>query len=172
MVLEAIVKLDAVGREKLPLLKANQLVALVGFVSLVVRLLDGSSRRRKVAGNGQAKLGAIGQVYGHLHQAFSEGPSPYDQPAVIVLDGSCQNLRSRSGALVDQYDHGSLFKQTWLGSVSLLAVLTHLSLLGNDQISATKQFISHVDGRTHITARIPLQVNDELLHALGLEFCH
>ena len=86
---------DAVLREELTVLIALQPVALIAL-TVVVGLLDASSRRGIIAGNGQADHGVIGKLHGLLHQSLAEGTTADDGATVVVLNGACEDFRSRS----------------------------------------------------------------------------
>ena len=85
---------DAVLREELAVLVAYQEVFLVVLVlSAGVGLLYAAARGRVVAGDGQPHQRAVVKLDGLLHQALAERATPDDGAAVVVLDGTGENLR-------------------------------------------------------------------------------
>ena len=57
-----------------------------------------------VMGYGEPYHGTVGQVDGPLDEALAEGTATYHNAAVMVLDGSRDDFRSRGGIAVDEDD--------------------------------------------------------------------
>ena len=86
-------EVNAVGIGKLaPVVAVDDIVGVALGIAFLVRLLYAAARGRVVAGGGQANHGTVVELDGALHQTFAEGAAPYDGAAVVVLNGSGEDL--------------------------------------------------------------------------------
>ena len=163
--------LDAVLREELAvLITCEQILLIVLVVAGCERLLDASSRRCVVAGDGETNHRTVGEGELLLHEALSERAATDDGGAVVVLHGAGENLRSRSRTLIDEHHERNLL----IRSVSVRREVLSGRLASDGiyyQLVLGQKLVSHLDGRVHIASRVVTKVDDEvgesLLRQLG-----
>ena len=146
------------------------LSALV-LVALGIGFLDAPPRGRIIMRDGEAYHRAVFKLQRALYQPLSEGAPAHDDAAVLVLDGTGEDLRRRGTILIDEHRHGALEE---LG-MAVGVVFTPRSLaplcIDNHVALAEKLVDDHHSG-LQIAPAVVLQVDDEAVHTLALQFLH
>ena len=93
---ERIGKMYAVGIGQLTMLQTvYHIHGIILGLALGVWFLDATAGRSEIMRHGETNHRAVGQVDGTLHESLAEGTATYNHTAVLVLDGTCDNLRRR-----------------------------------------------------------------------------
>ena len=153
--------MDTICTHQFATLQSSQhILSIVFLLALLVRLLDATPCGSVVVGNGEANHRTVGQVDGTLYQALAKGATTYDNTAVVVLDGTRDNLCCRSGIAIDQYDDLSFSEQAT--ATSRIFVTIYATTLGIDDETATlQQFVGHLYSCLQIAATILLKVSSD-----------
>ena len=111
----------------------------------------------------------VGELYRLLHQTLTEGTASDDGASVIVLNGTCQNLRGGGRALINQdYQRNILIGTASITTVILSGRLTPLGI--DNQFPLRQELIGDLHSRGQITACITTQVDDQIREILLGEF--
>ena len=167
--------MDAVGVHQFTVVEAVQQVAVILFEHVfaravfVVGLLYAAPCGGVVACHGEAYHRAVGQVDGALHESLAEGAAADDYAAVPVLDGSGDDFAGRGRVFVYQYDEASV------GEASVALCQEVASPFGasfgvDNEFFLSQELVGQVDGGVEVASAVALQVEDEVFHALCLEF--
>ena len=136
---------------------------------LGVRALDEAAAGRMISGDGQEQHIAVAQREAVLHQPLAEAGLSHDQAPVPVLDRTRYDLGRRSTGVVDHHDKRDVASMLGVGGINLAGVGNASSGI-DDFSSASDELAGYVNGRREQTACIPSKVQQELPHALRLEF--
>ena len=78
------------------------------------------------------------------HQTFTEGATPNDRAPVIILDGTSQDLGSRSRALIHQHHQGNLLvRATSVGLIVLTWIAASFGI--DNQLSLRQELIRNLN---------------------------
>ena len=138
--------------------------------------MDAPSAGGVVVGRGELQLGRGGEaqtvpraearVVDRLHRSLAVRVGADDQAAVVVLNGSCDDLRRRRGGFVDKDDQRDRYvhERVTVGVEALLAV-RGASAAGDDELSARKEEIGHAARFLQETAGVAAHVEHDAAHA-------
>jgi len=115
--------------------------------------LDRASGRRVVACRGQLDGITARQRQNGLYRAFAEGLGAHDDGTVVVLQGTGDDLRGRSGAAIDQDHHGGALQQLAGGGIEILAI-TIVAALGVDDQPTIQEGIRNLHRSGQQAARV------------------
>ena len=166
---ERIGKMYAVGIGQLTMLQTvYHIHGIILGLALGVWFLDATAGRSEIMRHGETNHRAVGQVDGTLHESLAEGTATYNHTAVLVLDGTCDNLRRRCRILI--YEHHHLAIQELTVALCLIVISRHLPSLGiYNKVVLLKKLIGNVHGSLEIAASVALKVEDKVAHALFLQ---
>ena len=157
---------DAVAGEELaPLVALEEVLVVVGLVAELVGLLYAAARGRVVAGDGEADLAAVGESDLLLHEALAEGSAADDGAAVVVLDGTGEDLGRGGRGLVDEDDQ----RDGLIGAAPAAAVVaagTLAALRIDDETVLGQKLVGHLYGALKVAAVVVAQIDDEAREAL------
>ena len=139
---------------------------------VVVVALDEASGGSVVVVGGEGEAGVFADLEDGLDEALAEGGFAYDEGAVVVLQGSGDDLGGGCGVAIDEDDDGVLVGAllTVGGAVDL--VREGAAVLGDDDLALLEELVGHVDGFVEEPAGVAAEVDDEALEvALGLRTC-
>lgn len=94
-------------------------MAVEGTVGVI--LLNAPPRGCIITANGQAYGGTVGKHRLALYESFAERTASDNQSAIVILKRTCENLRRRSGELVEEYNKLSILEIAVPISMNFLA---------------------------------------------------
>ena len=168
--------LDAVLIEELSVLIAADEIFLVALVSARgVGLLYTSACRSVVAGNGKTNHRPVVEGYRLLYEALAERAAADDGAAVVVLNGSRENLGCRCRTLVDEnHERYVLIAAPAVAAILLPRRLATLRVYY--QSALRQELVGYLNRRREITAGVAAQVDNQiaevLLRQLGQGYEH
>ena len=88
-----------------------------------------------------------------LHEALAEGAAADDGAAVVVLDGSGEDLGCRCRALVNEHYDGHVLEGAAAVGGEVLAL--GVDTFGIDhELACRQELVDHDDGRLHVAATV------------------
>ena len=120
-------------------------------------------------GNGQPDHRAVRQINGTLYQAFTERATTDNDATVLILDGSRDNLCGRGCIAVNQYYHLAVHEDT-VTIRRIVCAGSPAPFRIDNQVIFLKELIRNIHGSLQIATAILLQVEDQMLHPLPLQF--
>ena len=169
LILQRIGKVYAVSIGKFTMLiTVDKVHSIVLYLTFLVWFLYAAARRGVVMSHCEAYHGAVRQVYRALHEALSERATAYDGAAILVLNGTRDNLCRRCGVFIDEHYHLSV-EETPVASRPELLSSHGTTLCIYEQIVLGQQLIEHFSSSLQITSAIVFQVNDEVFHAAFIQ---
>ena len=98
--LQRFIKLDGIKTEHLSAVVAvDNIMAVEGTIGVI--LLNAAPRGRIITANGKTYGGTVGKHRLALYEPLAERTASDNQSAVVVLKRTCENLRRRSGELIE-----------------------------------------------------------------------
>ena len=82
---------DTVLREEFTMLITRYPIIIV-MRSVAIGLLDATARGRIITSNGETDHRVIAKLHRLLNQTFTEGTATNNSTAVVILNGTCENL--------------------------------------------------------------------------------
>ena len=128
--------------------------------------LDRAARRRVVARGGQADGAVLAERDDGLDRTLAEGARADDGRALVVLEGTGDDLGSRGRTAVDQNDHRlALGEVAGAGVVALR--LVGVAAAGRDDLAVLEEGVGDRDRLIEQTAGVVAQIEDEALQLVG-----
>ena len=174
-ILQRIGEVNAVRVHQFSMVEAIQQVAMVLLQHIVaiargfIRLLNATADRSIIACNGESYHRTIGQVNGALHQSLAEGAATHHHSTIPILDGTCHNFTGRSRIFIHQY-HEAACAEVTIALCQKLPATFGASFGVDYQFALTQKLVGQIDGSIQVAASVPLQVQYQVFHTLGLQF--
>ena len=153
-------------------------VALHQFIVILVIeaapeiLLDTTSAGRVITRCRQADGTAVGQDELLLHQRLAIGAASHDQTAVVVLQGSGENLAGAGAELIDEHCDLYILVLACAIAPGLVVVALVAAVNADDQLVGGQELVGHAQGHLHKSAAVSAQVDHITLGALIAEARH
>ena len=98
-----------------------------------------------------------------LYKSLAKGATPNDHSSVLILNGSRDNLCSRSRIAIDEHNDLTFLElAAAIGRVLRSWGLPSLSI--NNQVTFLQKLVGNIDGSFQIATTILLQIENEVLH--------
>ena len=166
IVSQRIGEVKTVGMGKFSVFKSLEgFFVVVGFIALVIGLLNAATGRGKVFGYGQANLAAIGQCVGLLDQPLAKASAPYYQTAVPVLDSTRNDFAGRCRPFIDQNNEFSVFEVT-PGRSTERSFGRMFPFRVYDHFPPFQKFIGQLKCRIEVASSVARKVKDQVFHTL------
>ena len=147
----------------------DQVVVVLLLIAVFIRFLDGTARRRIIAGNRQADHRTVRHRDRFLYQPFPERAAAYDHASIPILHCAGKDFTGGCGCFVYQHDQASLFKVSASRRLGFFARLL-VSFGINDQLVLAQKLVGQVDRDVQISPAVSLQIEDQVFHSLFLQF--
>ena len=143
-------------------------IIIILLFPLVIRFLDGTSRRRVITSHRQTQGRTVGQHTLLLNQPFTKRTTPDNQPAVIILYRPGKNLAGWRTKLANQHIHAQILELPFAVRLVIRTRL-RLSLRVKNQTVGIQKLVNHLyRDRQHAAFILP-QINDDFPHPLCLQ---
>ena len=129
----------------------------------VIQALDAPPAGGVVLGDRDFHAGAVGELFGLLHQAFAEGFFPDDDAAVQVLQGAGHDFRSGRGLAVHQDGHRKVGSQRASSGLVRLVPVRALPLGADHFLPLAHKQVDHRDGFPEQASAVAAQVHHHVL---------
>ena len=102
----------------------------------------------------------VGELHRLLNQTLTEGTAADNRTAVIILDGTGEDLGCRSRTLINEHHQREmLIRATTISLVVLTGIATAFGI--DDKLALGEELIGNLHSRLEIATRIATQVDDQ-----------
>ena len=136
---------------------------VVSLLTLHIRLLNATARRGEIVGNGEANHRTVGELDGSLHKAFAKRAAANDLSAVLILQRAGDNLGSRCGIFIDEYDDATAGTKMTVARCAEVLAWHGTSLGVDDDVVLLQELIGNLRCCLQVATTIVLQVENERL---------
>ena len=125
----------------------------------VVFALDQASTWCVVLCGCQCQSSVLSQGIDSLNEPFPKCAFAHDQPAIMVLDGSADDLCCRGGPAIHQYNQRIILAAVAVcGTIDLLGRIS--SVVRDDYLPFVQEFVGYANSFAEQAARVLPQVED------------